>query len=118
MVGSLVIVFLLLVVVMPRFARVFEDIQGELPWSAQAMVSWAHLLQDHGPSVFVGMGLCLGALVAAGVLPNALAVQRRHLRALYLNPFTGQMDWQLMKSVNGGVQGVRVSVKIRGTLQT
>jgi type II secretory pathway pseudopilin PulG len=48
---------------------------------------------------------------------HRFAVQRRHLRALYLNPFTGQMDWQLMKSVNGGVQGVQVSVKIRGTIQ-
>jgi general secretion pathway protein F len=69
-VGSLVMVFLLLVV-MPRFARVFEGIQGELPWSARAMVSWAHLLQDHGTWVFTGIGLCLGSFAAAFVMPVA-----------------------------------------------
>lgn len=36
-VGTLVLLFLLLYV-MPRFARVFEGMHGDLPWSAQAMV--------------------------------------------------------------------------------
>lgn len=69
-VGTLVIVFLLLVV-MPRFARVFEGMQGELPWSAQAMVAWAHLLQDHGPLVFSLVGVLVGAAVAVCAWPVA-----------------------------------------------
>ena len=44
-VGGLVLLFLLFYV-MPRFARIFEGIQGNLPWSARAMVTWAGLLQS------------------------------------------------------------------------
>lgn len=39
-VGGLVMGFVLLYV-MPRFARVFEGMSGELPWSARAMVTWS-----------------------------------------------------------------------------
>jgi type II secretory pathway pseudopilin PulG len=48
---------------------------------------------------------------------HRFVVQRRHLRALYLNPFTAQMDWQPVMSVNGGIQGVQVSVRVRGEIQ-
>jgi type II secretory pathway pseudopilin PulG len=37
--------------------------------------------------------------------------KRRHLRQLYLNPFTGKADWQIIKSADGGIQGVRVKVQ-------
>ncbi len=69
-VGTLVIVFLLLVV-MPRFARVFEGMQGELPWSARAMVAWAQLLQNQGPAVFALAGLSMGGLAVVCFWPPA-----------------------------------------------
>jgi general secretion pathway protein F len=56
----------LLFYVMPRFARVFEGMSGELPWSARAMVNWAHLLRAHA-------SWWLGGLLVAGAAIFALA---------------------------------------------
>jgi type II secretory pathway pseudopilin PulG len=44
---------------------------------------------------------------------HRFVVPRRHLRVLYLNPITSQMDWEPVVSGNGGVQGVRVVVPWR-----
>lgn len=60
-VGSLVLMFLLFVV-MPRFARIFQGMQGDLPWTAKAMVSWVQLLKDHGVAVSTGFAL-VGAMI-------------------------------------------------------
>ena len=38
------------------------------------------------------------------------AMPRRHLRAVYRNPFTGTADWELVRTVDGKVRGVRVRV--------
>jgi len=76
-VGGLVLMFLLFYV-MPRFARLFEGMNGDLPWSARAMVAWSHALSSHG--VWLGAGLALlGSAVAvvAGSAPlRARAIQR------------------------------------------
>ncbi|MBX3475894.1 MAG: type II secretion system F family protein [Planctomycetes bacterium] len=66
-VGSLVLMFLLFYV-MPRFARVFEGMTGELPWSAHAMVAWAQWLHTQG-MWWLGGGLAL-ALVLAVILAS------------------------------------------------
>ena len=68
-VGSLVLLFLLFYV-MPRFARIFEGMSGELPWSARAMVTWAHALHD-GRVWWLGAGGALG-LAACGLLFSPL----------------------------------------------
>lgn len=63
-IGGLVLLFLLFYV-MPRFARIFEGLSGDLPWSAAAMVGWAHLLADHRGAVlitFAAFGLLLAAV--------------------------------------------------------
>jgi type II secretory pathway pseudopilin PulG len=36
------------------------------------------------------------------------AFTRRHLRQLYVNPFSGAADWELVRAPDGGVRGVRV----------
>lgn len=92
-VGVLVLFFLCLYV-MPRFARIFEGMTGELPWSAQAMVSWSHILRDHGILVSVGLAIAaiaVGSIIAssaarAGVAAMVLAWAplRRRLNAYFL----------------------------------
>ena len=62
-VGTLVLLFLLFYV-MPRFARIFEGMSGELPWSARAMVAWAHSLHDYGGWWLGGAGAASIAVVA------------------------------------------------------
>jgi general secretion pathway protein F len=61
-VGSLVLLFLLFFV-MPRFARVFEGMNGDLPWTAQAMVAWSQWLSAHG----TWMGAASALLVIAAL---------------------------------------------------
>ena len=36
------------------------------------------------------------------------AVVRRHLRQIYLNPFSGQADWELVAASDGGIKGVAI----------
>jgi len=62
-VGSAVLLFLLLYV-MPRFARVFEGMTGELPWSARAMVAWAQWLHAHGVWLAIATGLLVVAMAS------------------------------------------------------
>lgn len=79
-VGGLVLLFLLFYV-MPRFARVFEGMTGELPWSARAMLTWAQALHAHGTWWLSGvalLGLCVAAVLSSPsirtrVLRRALA---------------------------------------------
>lgn len=37
---------------------------------------------------------------------------RRHLRQVYVNPFSGTADWELLEGAGGGVRGVRAAVPI------
>lgn len=71
-VGLGVALFLLFYVV-PRFARVFEGMNGNLPWSAQLMIEWSHWLGGRGPWVL--------GVVAAIVAVAATALSSRDLRA-------------------------------------
>lgn len=63
-VGGAVMLFLLFYV-MPRFARVFEGMNGTLPWSASAMVAWGEFLRGSG-------GWWLGGLLLLGLAGAAL----------------------------------------------
>lgn len=91
-VGGAVMMFLLLYV-MPRFARVFESMNN-LPWSAQAMVAWSHLLKAHGFELLLGLTVVTVMLVSVLALPayRAKLLNRilqigplaRHLRVYFL----------------------------------
>lgn len=37
---------------------------------------------------------------------------RRHLRQVYLNPFTGTADWEMVKAPDSGIRGVRVHLGV------
>lgn len=72
-VGLLVLLFLFFYV-MPRFARIFEGMTGELPWSARWMVGWAQLLSTHATlwlSVAGLLGLTLALVATSARLRSA-----------------------------------------------
>jgi general secretion pathway protein F len=78
-VGMLVLVFLLCYV-MPRFARVFEGMTGQLPWSAQAMVAWSHLLKDHTP-VLLGVASVIATTLL--VMISSPSLRARFMQRLW-----------------------------------
>ena len=82
-VGSLVLLFLLFYV-MPRFARVFEGMTGELPWSARAMVAWSQWLA--GPGAWWLAGLFGAVLVLAASLMSPTLRARWFQRVLAWKP--------------------------------
>lgn len=82
-VGSLVLLFLLFYV-MPRFARVFEGMADDLPWSARLMVAWSHALATQG-GWWLG-GLLVLVLIVVGVLSSPTARTRLVQRVLAWGP--------------------------------
>lgn len=77
-VGMAVLLFLLLYV-MPRFARVFEGMSGDLPGTARAMIAWSQWLGTPGPWLLAG-GVLLS--VALGTLAGARGLRERAARRL------------------------------------
>lgn len=61
-VGSGVMLFLL-TYVMPRFARIFENMHN-LPLSATLMVQWSHFLKVHGSDLLIAIAIVCLALAA------------------------------------------------------
>jgi len=58
-----VIVFLMSYVV-PRFAKIFEEIGGDIPFTSRMLIKWGTLVHDHGWSMLLGVVI----VVVAGVL--------------------------------------------------
>jgi type II secretory pathway pseudopilin PulG len=42
--------------------------------------------------------------------------KKRHLRQIYQNPFTGQVDWRFVMASEGGIKGVRIEAQHSGKL--
>ncbi len=82
-VGGLVLTFLLFYV-MPRFARVFESMTGELPWSARAMVAWSRGLRAYG---FWWLSGGAGLGLAAMIFASSRRVRARVLAKVLGYPF-------------------------------
>lgn len=75
--GGLVIGFLMVYVV-PRFSRVYEDIGTNLPWMSRLLLEWGKLLQAHGALVLAVLIGALGALAYVARRPATRSwVQRR-----------------------------------------
>jgi general secretion pathway protein F len=77
-VGSAVLLFLLLYV-MPRFARIFDGMTGELPWSARAMVWWSQWLAADGVWLAAAAGAVVVAIAAAALTPSFRARSTRRV---------------------------------------
>ena len=63
LVGTLVIGFLLGYVV-PRFAKIFEDLGGDVPWMSKLLIGWGHFAHDYG---VILLGVLAAVAVAIGV---------------------------------------------------
>jgi general secretion pathway protein F len=82
-VGGLVLLFLLFYVI-PRFARMFQGITGELPWSARAMVAWSQALHDHAGWWLVGL---VAMVIGATLIASSSAIRGRLFLAMLARPF-------------------------------
>lgn len=71
-VGTLVLAFLMFYVV-PRFARVYESISGELPFFSQLLLAAGRAVQDHGWAI--------GSVVTAGTAFAVYGLSRPLFRA-------------------------------------
>lgn len=84
--GGLVVIFLVAYVV-PRFAGIYEDIGGELPWASRLLMQWGKLLDAHGMAVLVGFLLTTAAAVYGVLQPGFRAAVGRALARI---PTIGQ----------------------------
>jgi general secretion pathway protein F len=58
--GTLVIAFLLGYVV-PKFAKIFEDLGGEVPWMSKLLIQWGHFAHDYGLTLLIAIGVLIVA---------------------------------------------------------
>ncbi|HEY4373039.1 MAG TPA: type II secretion system F family protein [Burkholderiales bacterium] len=80
-VGGLVILFLMIYVV-PRFAHIYEDIGGDLPFMSRLLLDAGSFMGAHGIATFA---------VAAVVVSGLVTV----LRSRKLRAFAGQQVWRI-----------------------
>jgi general secretion pathway protein F len=62
MVAGLLVIGFLLGYVVPRFARIFEDLGGDIPWMSRLLIHWGHIARDYGMEVLAGMAVLVGGL--------------------------------------------------------
>ena len=84
--GALVVIFLMAYVV-PRFAGIYEDIGGELPWASRLLIQWGQLLDAHGMAVLVGFLVTAAGAVYGAMRPGFRAAVGRALARI---PAIGQ----------------------------
>jgi len=84
--GGLVTMFLMVYVV-PRFAHIYEEVGGNLPFLSRVLMAWGAFLEQHG-------GLLLGTLVAliatAAYLFTRISVRRRLMEWVWRIPALGE----------------------------
>lgn len=89
LVGGGVLMFLLMYVI-PRFAGVYEGLQGDLPWLSEMLLWWGRAMRDHAAWVF--MALVALAFIIYSTIKNA-DYQRRVLQVALRNPTAARL-WQ------------------------
>jgi len=85
-VGTLVIGFLLGYVV-PRFAKIFEDIGGDVPWMSRLLIDWGHFAENHGSTLLLVLA---AAVVGVAVWLARPGTPARILKALQAFPALGE----------------------------
>ncbi|MFN4329273.1 MAG: type II secretion system F family protein [Limnobacter sp.] len=80
-VGGGVLLFLLTYVI-PRFAGIYEGLEGDLPWLSEMLLWWGRNLRDNGIYVFVifafGLGLAYKIAVHPAFKDAALSLLLQH----------------------------------------
>ena len=84
--GGLVVIFLVAYVV-PRFAGIYEDMGGQLPWASRLLMHWGQLIDAHGLAVLVAFLL---TVIAAGYGASRPGFRASVGRALARIPAIGQ----------------------------
>jgi general secretion pathway protein F len=85
-VGGLVSLFLLLYVV-PRFSRIYEERSVDLPFFSKILLSWGQLVEGHGTLV---MGALAGLVIAAVYAFRNSSIKARIDNALWKLPAIGE----------------------------
>jgi general secretion pathway protein F len=85
-IGGLVTLFLMAYVV-PRFSRIYEDIDTQLPLLSQWLMEWGKLLQSSGPLVLLALVVVVAGLFYLGSLPTT---RNRMMRGLWRLPAVGE----------------------------
>jgi len=85
-VGGLVSLFLMLYVV-PRFSRIYEERVADLPLFSRLLLSWGQLVEGHGVLI---VGLLAGLALAALYALRAAPVRARIGNALWRLPGVGE----------------------------
>ena len=67
-VGGLVMLFLMMFVV-PRFSRIYEDLGGDLPIMSRLLMQWGNFLDAHWQIFLTGAATLFGGLVFAAAQP-------------------------------------------------
>ena len=84
--GTLVIAFLLGYVV-PKFAKIFEDLGGEIPWMSRLLIQWGHFAQDYGLMLLIGIGV---SIVLLGIWISRPETPVRIVQTLQKIPALGE----------------------------
>lgn len=80
-VGGLVTLFLMAYVV-PKFSRIYENLDGDLPLMSRLLMQWGQLLEQHGGAVLLALAVLLAGLVFGLTRPG-------------LKTWVGQKLWQI-----------------------
>lgn len=121
-VGSLVTLFLMLYVV-PKFSKIYEDIGTDLPFFSKLLMNWGHLLDTHKALVFAGL---VGFLITVVYVVSQPAFQQWMMRWLWRIPAVGERIrvYQLARFyrtlgmlLRGGIPVVSALEMVSGLLQ-
>lgn len=75
----------------------------QLEWVGQQYVQAIGSYYDATPGPVKALPRSLQDLLE----DHRMAFTRRHLRSLYVNPVSGDAEWELLRAPDGGIRGVR-----------
>ena len=80
-VGGLVMLFLLMYVV-PKFSRIYEQAGKDLPFLSQMLLQWGQLMEEHGAIVMSALALAMGGVAYAMTSPAAKSWMLARVRSV------------------------------------